>query len=126
MSKTALITGITGQDGSYLAEFLLNKGYRVYGLIRRLSTPNISRISQIMNRVTLCEGDLSDQVSLDVALNLAQMLPEDVVAVAESGIKTAEDVHRLSDAGYRGFLVGESLMRSPSPGAALTQLLKFR
>ena len=57
MSKTALITGITGQDGSYLAEFLLNKGYRVYGLIRRLSTPNISRISQIINRVTLVEGE---------------------------------------------------------------------
>ena len=68
----------------------------------------------------------SFEVSLDVSLNLARMLPKDVVAVAESGIKTADDVRRLSDAGYRGFLVGESLMRSPSPGAALTQLLKFR
>jgi indole-3-glycerol phosphate synthase len=66
------------------------------------------------------------EVSLDVSLNLARLLPKDVVAVAESGIKTGEDVRRLSDAGYRGFLVGESLMRSPSPGAALTQLLKFR
>lgn len=68
----------------------------------------------------------SFEVSLDVSLNLARMLPKDVVAVAESGIKTADDVRRLSDAGYRGFLVGESLMRAPSPGAALTQLLKFR
>jgi indole-3-glycerol phosphate synthase len=72
----------------------------------------------------------SFKVSLDVALNLARMLPENVVAVAESGIKTADDMRRLSDAGYRGFLVGESLMRSPSPGAALSQLLnpekKFR
>lgn len=71
--------------------------------------------------------DLSSfDVSLDVSLNLAQMLPKDVVAVAESGIKTADDVRRLSDAGYRGFLVGESLMRSPSPGAALAQLLTRR
>jgi indole-3-glycerol phosphate synthase len=72
----------------------------------------------------------SFKVSLDVALNLARMLPENVVAVAESGIKTADDMRRLSDAGYRGFLVGESLMRSPFPGAALSQLLnpekKFR
>jgi len=68
----------------------------------------------------------SFEVSLDVSLNLARLLPKDVLAVAESGIKTGDDVRRLSDAGYRGFLVGESLMRSPSPGAALTQLLKFR
>jgi indole-3-glycerol phosphate synthase len=65
----------------------------------------------------------SFEVSLDVALNLARMIPKDVVSVAESGIRTADDVRRLSDAGYRGFLVGESLMRSPSPGAALSQLL---
>jgi indole-3-glycerol phosphate synthase len=63
------------------------------------------------------------EVSLDVALNLAGAMPKGVLAVAESGIRTAEDVRRLSDAGYRGFLVGESLMRSPSPGAALAQLL---
>jgi len=65
----------------------------------------------------------SFEVSLDVSLNLARMLPQNVVAVAESGIQTADDVRRLSEAGYRGFLVGESLMRSPSPGTALTQLL---
>jgi indole-3-glycerol phosphate synthase len=63
------------------------------------------------------------EVSLDVALNLAKMMPKGVLAVAESGIRTADDVRRLSDAGYRGFLVGESLMRSPSPGAALAKLL---
>jgi GDPmannose 4,6-dehydratase len=71
LSKTALITGITGQDGSYLAELLLQKGYQVYGLIRRLSIPNVSRISQIMDRVTLLEGDLDDQTSLDNALQVA-------------------------------------------------------
>ena len=88
MSKTALITGITGQDGSYLAEFLLNKGYRVYGLIRRLSTPNISRISQIITRVTLVEGDLSDQVSLDVALQAVQ--PDEIYNLgAQSFVATS-------------------------------------
>jgi GDPmannose 4,6-dehydratase len=71
MGKTAFITGITGQDGSYLAEFLLEKGYKVYGLIRRLSIPNVSRISQIMDRVTLLEGDLDDQTSLDNAIQIA-------------------------------------------------------
>jgi indole-3-glycerol phosphate synthase len=64
------------------------------------------------------------EVSLNVALNLAQIMPEDVVAVAESGIRSPDDLRRLSDAGYRGFLVGEHLMRSPSPGEALAKLLR--
>ena len=62
-------------------------------------------------------------VSLDVALNLAKAIPKGIIAVAESGIRTADDLRMLSDAGYRGFLVGEHLMRSPSPGAALAKLL---
>ena len=62
-------------------------------------------------------------VSLDVALNLAKAIPKGVLAVAESGIRTKDDVRRLSDAGYRGFLVGEHLMRSQSPGAALAKLI---
>jgi indole-3-glycerol phosphate synthase len=66
------------------------------------------------------------EVSLDVSLNLARILPRGVLAVAESGLRTAEDLRRLSDAGYRGFLVGEHLMRSPSPGTALTELLSRR
>src|ERR1044071_6866060 len=64
MRKRALITGITGQDGSYLAELLLEKGYEVYGMIRRLSTPNTSRIQHILDRVTLKPADLLDQLSL--------------------------------------------------------------
>lgn len=68
MSKNALITGITGQDGSYLAEFLLEKGYTVYGLVRRLSAPNHSRIEHLLHSVTLIEGDLTDQSSLDSAV----------------------------------------------------------
>jgi indole-3-glycerol phosphate synthase len=64
------------------------------------------------------------EVSLNVSLNLARSIPKDVFAIAESGIRTADDVRRLSDAGYRGFLVGEHLMRSASPGSALAELRK--
>ena len=61
---TALITGITGQDGSYLAELLLDKGYDVVGMVRRSSTVNFERIAHIQDRLTLVNGDLLDQVSL--------------------------------------------------------------
>ena len=59
----ALITGITGQDGSYLAEFLLEHGYEVIGMLRRSSTVNFERIRDIQDRLTLVQGDLLDQVS---------------------------------------------------------------
>ena len=61
---TALITGITGQDGSYLAEFLLEKGYRVVGMVRRASTENFERIAHLRNRLELRQADLLDQLSL--------------------------------------------------------------
>lgn len=61
---SALITGITGQDGSYLAEFLLGKGYEVHGIVRRTSLPNYERISYLANRITLHSADLLDQASL--------------------------------------------------------------
>jgi GDPmannose 4,6-dehydratase len=64
MAKTALITGITGQDGSYLAEFLLDKGYRVVGVVRRSSAPNLWRIEHLLDRIELRPGDLLDQLSL--------------------------------------------------------------
>jgi GDPmannose 4,6-dehydratase len=64
MAKRALITGITGQDGSYLAELLLSQGYEVIGLMRRSSTVNIERISHIQEELTLVSGDLMDEVSL--------------------------------------------------------------
>jgi GDPmannose 4,6-dehydratase len=64
MAKKALITGITGQDGSYLAEFLLEKGYEVIGMVRRTSTVNFERIKNIQERITLVPGDLVDQVSI--------------------------------------------------------------
>ncbi len=64
MARRALITGITGQDGSYLAEFLLEKGYEVYGMVRRSSTTPFYRIQHILDRITLVPGDLLDQVSI--------------------------------------------------------------
>ena len=62
--KTALITGITGQDGSYLAEFLLTKGYRVVGMVRRASTENFERIGHLRGKIELRQADLLDQLSL--------------------------------------------------------------
>jgi GDPmannose 4,6-dehydratase len=64
MSKRAIITGITGQDGSYLAELLLGKGYEVFGVVRRLSAPNVWRIEHLLGKVTLLQADLLDQLSL--------------------------------------------------------------
>src|SRR5260370_29496813 len=68
----ALITGITGQDGSYLAEFLLDKGYRVYGMVRRTSTFNDERIRHLQGRIELIDADLLDQLSLIQALRQSQ------------------------------------------------------
>jgi GDPmannose 4,6-dehydratase len=64
MARRALITGITGQDGSYLAELLLEQGYEVIGMVRRQSTPNVSRIEHLLDRITLKPADLLDQLSL--------------------------------------------------------------
>ncbi|MCX7790167.1 MAG: GDP-mannose 4,6-dehydratase [Chloroflexaceae bacterium] len=64
MKRRALITGITGQDGSYLAEFLLSQGYEVIGMVRRTSTVNFERIKHFQDRITLVTGDLADEVSL--------------------------------------------------------------
>jgi len=70
--KRALISGITGQDGSYLAELLLDKGYEVFGIVRRLSAPNVWRIQHLLERVTLLQADLLDQLSLIKAVETAQ------------------------------------------------------
>jgi indole-3-glycerol phosphate synthase len=66
------------------------------------------------------------EASIDVSLKMAPIIPQNVIAVAESGIRTSDDIRRLADVGYRGFLVGEHLMRSPSPGKALAELLSIR
>lgn len=86
--KRALITGITGQDGSYLAEFLLEKGYKVFGVTRRSSTPVIDRISHIVDRVEILQGDLLDQSSLMEALKVAQ--PDEIYNLAaQSFVQTS-------------------------------------
>lgn len=72
MTKTALITGITGQDGSYLAEFLLEQGYRVHGIVRRSSSPNLERIEHLVDRIELHRGDLLDTCSLVRVLEAVQ------------------------------------------------------
>jgi GDPmannose 4,6-dehydratase len=72
MAKRALITGITGQDGSYLAEFLLDKDYQVYGLVRRSSTINFERLAHLQDRIELLPGDLLDENSLITALDQSQ------------------------------------------------------
>jgi GDPmannose 4,6-dehydratase len=78
--KKALITGITGQDGSYLAEFLLAKGYQVYGLVRRSSTETHERIEHVKDRLTLLHGDLLDQSSLQRAIEESE--PDEIYNLA--------------------------------------------
>ena len=69
MGKRALISGITGQDGSYLSELLLSKGYEVYGIVRRASTTNYWRIEHLLDRIQLKPADLLDQLSLIRAID---------------------------------------------------------
>lgn len=72
MSKRALITGISGMDGSHLADFLLEKGYEIYGLVRRSSMSHLQRIEHILDKIYLIYGDLADQNSLDRAVQIAK------------------------------------------------------
>jgi GDPmannose 4,6-dehydratase len=79
-ARRALITGITGQDGSYLAEFLLEKGYQVYGLVRRSSTTNFERLHRVQDRIHTIPGDLLDQNSLLEAVRAVE--PDEVYNLA--------------------------------------------
>jgi GDPmannose 4,6-dehydratase len=109
MTRRALITGITGQDGSYLAESLLDKGYEVIGMVRRSSTVNFERIAHIQDRVTFAPADLLDEISLIETLREHQ--PHEVYNLAAqsfvqtsfrqpvlTGETTALGVTRLLDA----------------------------
>ena len=78
--QRALITGITGQDGSHLADLLLEKGYEVFGMVRRSSTENFERIAHLVDRVTLVQGDLLDQPSLVGVIEEAQ--PDEIYNLA--------------------------------------------
>jgi GDPmannose 4,6-dehydratase len=86
LAKKALITGITGQDGSYLAELLLEKGYKVYGLTRRTSTPNYERIKHIVSEIELLPADLLDQHSLTSAVKYTQ--PDEIYNLAAQSFVT--------------------------------------
>jgi len=80
MTKTALITGLTGQDGSYLAEILVEKGYKVFGLVRRSSSSNLERINHLSGDIQILSGDLLDQSSLmDV---IAESQPDEIYNLA--------------------------------------------
>src|SRR5499427_9037693 len=109
MGKTAFITGITGQDGSYLAELLLGKGYEVIGMVRRSSTVNFERIAHLQEQITLVPGDLLDEVSMIDVLRTHR--PDEVYNLAAqsfvqtsfsqpvlTGETTALGVTRLLDA----------------------------
>src|SRR4030081_1228099 len=86
--RPALITGITGQDGSYLAEFLLAKGYRVVGIVRRSSTTPYERISHLIDRVELLSADLLDQTSLTDAVH--ETNPDEIYNLAaQSFVQTS-------------------------------------
>ncbi len=93
--KKALITGITGQDGSYLAELLLDKGYEVHGMTRRASLPNTDRIAHLLDKITLHDGDLSDSSSIIRILRLVQ--PDEVYNLAaQSHVQVSFDVPEYS------------------------------
>ena len=95
MRKKALITGITGQDGSFLAELLLKKGYEVHGIVRRASTNNMERIQHIVNQVHLHDGDLSDSTSLIRIVN--EVKPDELYNLAaQSHVQVSFDVPEYS------------------------------
>ena len=95
MQKTALITGITGQDGSYLAEFLLEKGYEVHGIHRRSSLSNMGRIEHLLDKITLHDGDLTDSSSLVRIIN--RVKPDEIYNLAaQSHVQVSFDVPEYS------------------------------
>jgi GDPmannose 4,6-dehydratase len=126
-NRKALITGITGQDGSYLAEFLIGKGYEVIGMVRRSSTINFERIEHIQDRISIVSGDLMDQISIidiikthkpDEVYNLAAqsfvqtswVQPVFTGEVTALGVTRVLDAIRLVDPGIRFYQASTSEM----------------
>ncbi len=126
-AKRALITGVTGQDGSYLAELLLEQGYEVIGVVRRSSTVNFERIRHIQNKITIAQGDLLDEVSL-ISL-LREYKPQEVYNLAAQsfvqtswsqpvftgettalGVTRVLDAIRIADPGIRFYQASSSEM----------------
>lgn len=107
MTRRALITGITGQDGSYLAELLLSKGYEVVGMVRRSSTLNFERIAHIQNKVSLEQADLLDEASMQSLL--ADFRPQEVYNLAaQSFVQTS---------------FGQPVLTGEASGLGVTRLL---
>lgn len=106
--KSALITGITGQDGSYLAELLLDKGYKVYGLIRRKSTAEYGNVTHIADKINFIYGDMSDITSLIKAMQISQ----------------ADEVYNLAAQSFVGISWSEPLFTNDVDGIGVTKLLE--
>jgi GDPmannose 4,6-dehydratase len=119
--KRALITGITGQDGSYLADFLLDQGYEVHGMVRRSSTERFERIEHIRDRVTLHQGDLLDHRSLVDALRASS--PDEIYNLAAMSYVAASWVQPTLTAEFTGTGVTRLLeaMREVCPAARFYQ-----
>jgi GDPmannose 4,6-dehydratase len=143
MAKRALITGVTGQDGSYLAELLLHKGYEVFGVIRRSSVDTSDRIAHLLNRITFIQADLLDQSSLIAALRQAR--PQEVYNLAAQSfvptswmqpVLTAEftalgvtrilEAVRTVDASIRLYQASSSEMFGNPPETPQRELTPFR
>jgi GDPmannose 4,6-dehydratase len=119
--RTALITGITGQDGSYLAELLLEKGYEVHGMVRRGSTERFDRIEHVRDRITLHQGDLLDQRSLVDTLRAAQ--PDEIYNLAAMSFVAVSWIQPTLTAEFTGTGVTRMLeaMREVCPEARFYQ-----
>src|ERR1700737_343337 len=119
--RAALITGVTGQDGSYLAELLLEKGYEVHGMVRRASTEKFERIEQLGDRITLHQGDLLDQRSLVDALRASR--PTEIYNLAAMSYVAVSWIQPTLTAEFTGVGVTRMLeaMREVCPEARFYQ-----
>ncbi len=119
--RSALITGVTGQDGSYLAELLLEKGYDVHGMVRRASTEKFDRIEHLRESITLHQGDLLDQRSLVDALRAAQ--PDEIYNLAAMSFVAVSWIQPTLTAEFTGVGVTRILeaMREVCPEARFYQ-----
>jgi GDPmannose 4,6-dehydratase len=120
-SPRALVTGVTGQDGSYLAELLLDKGYEVHGMVRRASTEKFDRIEHLRNRITLHQGDLLDQRSLVDALRASR--PDEIYNLAAMSFVAVSWIQPTLTAEFTGVGVTRMLeaMREVCPQARFYQ-----
>jgi GDPmannose 4,6-dehydratase len=119
--RSALVTGVTGQDGSYLAELLLERGYDVHGMVRRASTEKFDRIEHIRDRITLHQGDLLDQRSLVDAMRAAQ--PDEIYNLAAMSFVAVSWIQPTLTAEFTGTGVTRMLeaMREVCPEARFYQ-----